>query len=347
MCPFPLKKMTRHEQRGWGNRIIGGGVQNRFYGGFYGMCSPPLSFPPPLFFSECVYVCAPSYCKNLCCEIARFGPLRHSGKGPLGWFWGSNLHPHPQPQNSLLRILRLQPRLEWKSLTKENLVGAKTAHLEAKISPRRGPPQTPWSLFGVYVFSFFFPWKQQLFGIHKTSFLPVEELEFSELKAPLVYTLTFLDVAPLEALRSAVLVSLVPNPPELHSPDWVGSKGSCPQQGRYKFGCVCSRNLYARSWRGNDRPYRNRHTQICTFLAGDDRPLTLLGRGCANSVVGLELVDCGAREGGPPNSAVTIPAWPCTSKLEMLRQLRRCTPDSFATRLQALDQCFCRPPRTS
>ena len=25
---------------------------------------------------------------------------------------------------------------------------------------RRGPPQTPWRLFGVYVFSFFLPWKQ-------------------------------------------------------------------------------------------------------------------------------------------------------------------------------------------
>ena len=33
--------------------------------------------------------------------------------------------------------------------------------------------------------------------------------------------------------------------------------------------------------------------QICTPLAGDDRRLTLLKRGCANSVVGLELADLG------------------------------------------------------
>ena len=35
-----------------GNRIIGGGVQNRFWDGFYGMLSPLLSFPPPLFLSK-------------------------------------------------------------------------------------------------------------------------------------------------------------------------------------------------------------------------------------------------------------------------------------------------------
>ena len=55
---------------------------------------------------------------------------------------------------------------------------------------RRGspsPPQTPWRLFGVYVFPAF-SLENKLFGIHQTSFLPVEALEFSELKIPLVYT---------------------------------------------------------------------------------------------------------------------------------------------------------------
>ena len=52
---------------------------------------------------------------------------------------------------------------------------------------RRGPPQTPSRLFGVYVFSIF-SLTNKLFGIHQTSFLPVEALEFSELKTPLVYT---------------------------------------------------------------------------------------------------------------------------------------------------------------
>ena len=35
----------------------------------------------------------------------------------------------------------------------------------------------------------------------------------------------------------------------------------------------------------------NKHTQICTPSLGDDRALTLLKRGRANSVVGLELAD--------------------------------------------------------
>ena len=46
----------------------------------------------------------------------------NSGNGYFGraWDpekqWGSNFDPHPQPQNSLLRIFRLQPGLEWKFL---------------------------------------------------------------------------------------------------------------------------------------------------------------------------------------------------------------------------------------
>ena len=51
----------------------------------------------------------------------------------------------------------------------------------------RGPPPTPWRLFGVYVFSFFFPWKQALWYTPNL-FLPVEALEFSELKTLWVYT---------------------------------------------------------------------------------------------------------------------------------------------------------------
>ena len=52
LCPFPPRKMTGHEQRGGGgNRIIGGGGSKTVFGkGFYGMVSPPLSFPPPLVF---------------------------------------------------------------------------------------------------------------------------------------------------------------------------------------------------------------------------------------------------------------------------------------------------------
>ena len=58
---------------------------------------------------------------------------------------------------------------------------------------RKRSPQTPWRLFGVYAFSFFFP--------SKPLFLPVEALEFSELKTPLVYTffppICFTSILPL------------------------------------------------------------------------------------------------------------------------------------------------------
>ena len=37
--------------KGTGERIIGGGVQNRSWGGFYGTFSDSLSFHPPLFYS--------------------------------------------------------------------------------------------------------------------------------------------------------------------------------------------------------------------------------------------------------------------------------------------------------
>ena len=51
LCRFPLRKTTGRKRTGGGKRIIGGGVQNLFFGkGFYGMFSPPLSFPPPFVF---------------------------------------------------------------------------------------------------------------------------------------------------------------------------------------------------------------------------------------------------------------------------------------------------------
>ena len=46
--------MTLREQRG-GKRIISGGSKTVFGEVLYGMFSPPLSFPPPLFFSECSF----------------------------------------------------------------------------------------------------------------------------------------------------------------------------------------------------------------------------------------------------------------------------------------------------
>ena len=52
LCPFPLRRMTLREQRGGGNRIISGGVQNRFWGGALWYVFPSPEFPPPLFFSE-------------------------------------------------------------------------------------------------------------------------------------------------------------------------------------------------------------------------------------------------------------------------------------------------------
>ena len=52
LCTFPLRRMTRREQRG-GNRIIGGGGSETVFGErLYGMFSPPLSFPQSLELAE-------------------------------------------------------------------------------------------------------------------------------------------------------------------------------------------------------------------------------------------------------------------------------------------------------
>ena len=71
---------------------------------------------------------------------------------------------------------------------------------------RRDPPQTPGRLFGVYVVSFF-SLENKLFGIHQTSCLPVEALEFSELKTPLVYTFLPPSIALSLASRSSCVLS--------------------------------------------------------------------------------------------------------------------------------------------
>ena len=46
LYPFPLRKMTGHEQRG-GKRIISGGVQNCFWGEVLWYVFPSPEFPPP------------------------------------------------------------------------------------------------------------------------------------------------------------------------------------------------------------------------------------------------------------------------------------------------------------
>ena len=53
---------------------------------------------------------------------------------------------------------------------------------------RRGP-QKHLEASLVYMYFPAFPLENKLYGIHQTSFLPVKELDFSELKTPLVYTL--------------------------------------------------------------------------------------------------------------------------------------------------------------
>ena len=42
--------------------------------------------------------------------------------------WGSDFDPHPQPQNSLLMIFRLQPGLEWKFLLRRTWSGRNRSH---------------------------------------------------------------------------------------------------------------------------------------------------------------------------------------------------------------------------
>ena len=65
-----------------------------------------------------------------------------------------------------------------------------------------------------------------------------------------------------------------------------------PSEG-YNFGCVWS-YMAGHEEAGvvtGDTGTNTPKSQICTTLAGDDRALTLLKRGCANSVVGLELAE--------------------------------------------------------
>ena len=48
--PVSSKEKNRAKTNGGGKRIIGGGVQNRFWEGGLWCVSPPLSFPPPFVF---------------------------------------------------------------------------------------------------------------------------------------------------------------------------------------------------------------------------------------------------------------------------------------------------------
>ena len=74
-----------------------------------------------------------------------------------------------------------------------------------------------------------------------------------------------------------------PNPPEFAQPRLSRVKGrSSPARG-YKFGCVCSYMVGVISHQRNDWPYRNKTHPNLYPLTGDDRPLTLLKQGCANS----------------------------------------------------------------
>ena len=78
-----------------------------------------------------------------------------------------------------------------------------------------------------------------------------------------------------------------PNPPEFAQPRLSRVKGrSSPARG-YKFGCVCSYMTGHYSDILHDRPYRNKHTQICTPSLGT----TALGpyaNGAVQIRVGLE-----------------------------------------------------------
>ena len=52
LCQFPLRKMTGGEQTGGGGkRIIGGAVQNRFWGGVIWYVFPSFELSTPLCFS--------------------------------------------------------------------------------------------------------------------------------------------------------------------------------------------------------------------------------------------------------------------------------------------------------
>ena len=50
-APVSSKESDRASTKGGGNRIISGGVQNRFWGGVLWYVFPSPEFPPPLCFS--------------------------------------------------------------------------------------------------------------------------------------------------------------------------------------------------------------------------------------------------------------------------------------------------------
>ena len=56
--------------------------------------------------------------------------LSQSQKNWEGCFWGSNFHPHPQPQNSFLRIFHLQAGLKWKFLLRRTWSGQQLLPLQ-------------------------------------------------------------------------------------------------------------------------------------------------------------------------------------------------------------------------
>ena len=60
LCPFPLRKTTGREQMGgWGGNVssVGGVGPKPFWGrAFYGMFSPPLSFPAPISRFEVIFL---------------------------------------------------------------------------------------------------------------------------------------------------------------------------------------------------------------------------------------------------------------------------------------------------
>ena len=97
-----------------------------------------------------------------------------------------------------------------------------------------------------------------------------------------------------------------PNPPEFAQPRLSRVKArSSPVRG-YKFGCVCS-YMASHEDAGVVTGHIGTNTRPNLYpLAGDDSALTLLKRGCANSVVALALADS---QPGACLTPLVLPAW--------------------------------------
>ena len=110
LCPFPLRRTMTGREKGRGNRIIGGGVQNRFWGGVLWYVFPSPEFSTPFCFSLTNGTRPRSGC------VTYEGDSSSEGKLKYPPFWGSPPFLYKAPPR------QFQPP-KWKIDTLQNING--------------------------------------------------------------------------------------------------------------------------------------------------------------------------------------------------------------------------------